>query len=66
MLKSTQNSGSLKSKRVIQEVYVSQSSYVVNVNIDLNVLNGVFNTKDSASGVDSPPDREKLYAENVT
>ena len=66
MLKSTESFGSLKREKVIQEVYVLQNNYVVNVNIDLNVLNGVFNTKDSASGVDLPPDKEKLYAENVT
>ena len=66
MLKSTESFGSLKREKVIQEVYVLQNNYVVNVNIDLNVLNGVSITKDSASGEDLPPDKEKLYAENVT
>jgi hypothetical protein len=66
VLKSTENSGSLKSKKVIQEVYVLQNSYVVNVNIDLNVLNGVFNTKDSAFGAGLHPFNETQYVENVT
>ena len=66
MRKSMENSGSQRSKKEILEVYVLQKNYVVNVTTDLNVLNGVSNTKDSASGVDLPPDKEKLYAENVT
>jgi hypothetical protein len=66
VLKSMENSGSQRSKKEILEVYVLQKNYVVNVTTDLNVLNGVSNTKDSASGVDLHPSKETQYVVNVT
>lgn len=66
VLKSMENSGSQRSKKEILEVYVLQKNYVVNVTTDLNVLNGVSNTKDSASGVDLHPSNETQYVVNVT
>jgi hypothetical protein len=46
------------------QVLVSQNVSVTNVSIDLSALNGVYITKDSASGVDSPNLTEGLSGVN--
>lgn len=53
MHKSTETSGSPTKVATVQ-VSIWQRESVTNVSIDLNALNGVYITKDSASGVDSP------------
>jgi hypothetical protein len=59
------NSGSQKLV-VITELSISQRTYVVNANINLNALNGVYRTSDSESGVDSLLDNEKVFVVNKT
>ena len=49
--KSMGKSGFLKKEQVLQ-IYLVQKVSVTLVPINLNVLNGVLNTKDSVSGVD--------------
>ena len=51
--KLTETSGSPTKVATVQ-VLIWQRESVTNVSIDLNALNGVFITKDSESGVDSP------------
>jgi hypothetical protein len=46
-------------KRVVTlQVYQRQYEYVTNVYIDLNALNGVLTTNDTAFGVDLAPTKE--------
>ena len=61
----TQNSGSQKLVE-ITELSISQRTYVVNADINLNALNGVYKTNDSESGVDSLLDNERLFVVNKT
>lgn len=51
---------------VITELSISQRTYVVNANINLNALNGVYKTNDSESGVDLLLDNEKVFVVNKT
>jgi len=53
-------------KVVTLEVSQKRYEYVVNVSTELNALNGVFITKDTASGEDWLPVKEKEYARNET
>lgn len=52
MRRSTEISGSQRSREVIQEDYVWQKNYVLYVPIDLNALNGVLPMNDTEYGVD--------------
>lgn len=57
MLKSEETTGSPK-RVVTLQVYQRQYEYVTNVYIDLNALNGVLTTNDTAFGVDLVPTKE--------
>lgn len=65
MLKSEEISGS-PTRVVTLEVSQKQYRYVTNVSTELNALNGVFITKDTASGEDWLPVKEKEYVRNET
>lgn len=57
VLKSEETTGSPK-RVVTLQVYQRQYEYVTNVYIDLNALNGVLTTNDTAFGVDLVPTKE--------
>ena len=59
------NSGSQRLVE-ITELSISQRTYVVNADINLNALNGVYRTNDSESGVELHPDNERLFVVNKT
>lgn len=65
MLKSEETFGS-QTKVVTLEVSQKRCEYVVNVSTELNALNGVFIKKDTASGEDLVPSKDKEYAINET
>jgi hypothetical protein len=62
--KSMVMSGSLNKVQTI-ELSISQKVSVTNVTTDLNVLNGVYITKDSASGEDLLTPNEMQFVANV-
>lgn len=64
MRKSVETSGSLNKEETIR-LSVLQKVSVTSVNTNLNVLNGVFTTKDSASGEGLQTSNEMQYVANV-